>query len=122
MQVPTPDPRADGHRLAVGLIAAIGMSIVVMASAAGHRSGLGAPAAWPWILTGIQVLSLWSAGRSYWWGWLMGGSVQLPWIAYAVMTEQFGFIPGCLISASVQLYSFLRKRPPAHAHQMEVVT
>ena len=97
-----------GNRLSVGLIAATAMSLLVVASALSHESAFGATTVWPWLLTGLQVLSLWSAGRRYWWGWLMGGSVQLPWIAYAVMTEQIGFIPGCVISASVQLHSFLR--------------
>lgn len=100
--------QVPGQPLAIALMAATAMSLLLVASGLRHDSALGAPAFWPWILTGLQVLSLWSAGRRYWWGWLMGGSVQLPWIAYAVMTHQIGFIPGCLISASVQLYSFLR--------------
>jgi hypothetical protein len=95
------------QRLTVALVAASGLSLVVVASGLGHDSPLGAPPVWPWLLTGLQVLALWSAGRRYWWGWLVGGSVQLPWIAYAVMTDQIGFIPGCLVSATIQLYSFL---------------
>jgi hypothetical protein len=43
----------------------------------------------------------------------LGGSVQLPWIAYAVVTTQFGFIPGCAISASVQIHNFVRNGFPA---------
>jgi hypothetical protein len=62
-------------------------------------------------LTGLQVLALWSAGRKLWWGWLLGGMVQFPWIAYALLTEQIGFIPGCAISASVQIVAFLRDSP-----------
>jgi hypothetical protein len=91
----------------------------MVASGLRYDSALGALTVWPWLLTGLQVLALWSAGRRYWWGWLMGGSVQLPWIAYAVMTEQVGFIPGCLISASVQLYGFLRNS--TRTMHMEVV-
>jgi hypothetical protein len=90
-----------------GLVASLALSIAVVVSAASDDSTLGAPSFWPWLLTGLQVLSLWAAGRRHWWAWLLGGSVQLPWIAYAVMTEQIGFIPGCAISASVQIYSFL---------------
>jgi hypothetical protein len=93
--------------LAGAVIASFGVSIAVVASSARDDSSLGAPALWPWLLTGLQVLSLWAAGRRHWWAWLLGGAVQLPWIAYAVMTDQVGFIPGCAISASVQLYSFL---------------
>lgn len=107
-------------RLLGGLCAATCTSLIVVASAAGDDSALGAPAVWPWLLTGLQVLSLWSAGRRHWWGWLMGGCVQLPWIAYALMTDQVGFVPGCLISALVQLSSFLRIS--SRTAQMEVVT
>ncbi len=42
-----------------------------------------------------------------------GGCVQLPWIAYAVVTTQFGFIPGCAVSASVQIHNFIRGGMPA---------
>jgi len=94
-----------------GLVAATGLSLAVIVSAWRDHSNLGAPHLWPWLLTGLQVLALWSAGRGRWWGWLLGGSVQLPWIAYAVMTDQIGFIPGCAISALVQIYSYLRIAP-----------
>lgn len=106
------------RRLTVGLSAAMGVSLVVFASALRHDAAMGAPTTWAWLLTGLQVLSLWSAGRRYWWGWLMGGCVQLPWIAYAVMTDQVGFIPGCLISALVQIHSFVRNS--SRTRQMEV--
>jgi hypothetical protein len=85
-------------------------------SAWGDETGLGAPEMWPWLLTGLQVLALWSAGRKRWWGWLLGGMVQLPWIAYAWMTDQIGFIPGCAISALVQVVAFVRNGQPNRAH------
>jgi hypothetical protein len=61
---------------------------------------------WPWVLTALQVLGLWAAGRGLRCGWLLGGTVQFPWIAYALLTNQIGFIPGCVVSACVQLYSY----------------
>jgi hypothetical protein len=60
----------------------------------------------PWVLTALQVFSLWVAGRGSRFGWLLGGTVQLPWIVYALVTNQIGFIPGCVVSACVQLYSY----------------
>ncbi len=89
--------------------AALMFSGLVVATAWTDPTSLGAPGYWPWLLTGLQVLALWSAGSGRWWGWLLGGSVQLPWIAYAVVTTQLGFIPGCAVSAAVQTYSFLRR-------------
>jgi hypothetical protein len=99
------------RRLGGGLAGAVALAITVIASARGDDSGLGAPGIWPWLLTGLQVLALWSAGRRWWWGWLLGGSVQIPWIAYAMLTGQVGFIPGCAISAAVQIVAFLRNSP-----------
>jgi hypothetical protein len=107
-------------RLTVGVVAAAGLSLAVVVSAWRDDSSLGAPLLWPWLLTGLQVLALWSAGRGRWWGWLLGGSVQIPWIAYAAMTDQIGFIPGCAVSASVQIYSYLRIAP--RRQQMEATT
>ncbi|MGH7425670.1 MAG: hypothetical protein ACREJP_05840, partial [Candidatus Methylomirabilales bacterium] len=66
---------------------------------------------WPWLLTSLQVVALWSAGGGRWWGWLLGAAVQFPWIAYAVTTGQLGFIPGCAISAAVQAHSFAANQP-----------
>lgn len=81
---------------------------LVLVTARATETPLGAPASWPWLLTALQVVALWAAGGERWWGWLLGASVQPPWIAYALETGQLGFIPGCLISSAVQVYSFLR--------------
>lgn len=92
------------------LPAAIGapvLSLIVVVTAAGHDDPLGAPTYWPWLLTALQVLALWTAGTGRRFGWLLGAAVQLPWIAYAVVTAQLGFIPGCAVSAVVQTHSFL---------------
>jgi hypothetical protein len=104
-------PSAEGrNRLVSAVTAALVLSGLVVATAWSNQTPLGSPSYWPWLLTGLQVLALWSAGRGRWWGWLLGGSVQLPWIAYAVVTTQLGFIPGCAISAAVQTQSFLRRQ------------
>jgi len=97
-------------RLVSAVSAALVFSGLVVATTWRDETPLGAPNYWPWLLTGLQVLALWSAGRGRRWGWLLGGSVQLPWIAYAVVTTQLGFIPGCAISAAVQTHSFLRRQ------------
>lgn len=88
------------------------LSLVVWATAGAGEAGLGAPLYWTWALTGIQVLSLWAAGTKRWWGWPVGAAVQPAWIAYALLTGQVGFIPGCAISAIVQAHSFMSRRRP----------
>ena len=75
--------------------------------------------AWPWVLTSLQVLGLWAAGRGLRFGWLLGGTVQVPWIVYALATSQIGFIPGCVVSACVQLYSYVAA---IASREKEVVT
>jgi hypothetical protein len=108
MRQSTQDRLLIRRRLIFGATLSLGLTIAVLISSVRDGSSLGASALWPWFLTGLQVLSLWAAGRHRWWAWLLGGAVQFPWIAYALMTDQIGFIPGCAISASVQIYSFLK--------------
>jgi hypothetical protein len=114
MALHRPDTRAPAWGGALrrsGLLpAAIGapvLSLIVVVTAAGHDDPLGAPTYWPWLLTGLQVLALWAAGTGRRLGWLLGAAVQLPWIAYAIVTAQLGFIPGCAVSAVVQTHTFL---------------
>lgn len=74
---------------------------------------------WPWVLTALQVIGLWAAGHGLRVGWLLGGTVQFPWIVYALLTDQIGFIPGCVVSACVQLSSYAAAVAP---RRKEVVT
>jgi hypothetical protein len=89
----------------------IGITLILALTSSATETRLGAPLYWSWLLTGLQVLALWAAGAEHRWGWLLGASVQPPWIVYALLTDQVGFIPGCAISAVVQICSFLRGRP-----------
>jgi hypothetical protein len=97
-----------GLRVLLAAAFGITMTVVVVISAWYSESRLGAPLYWTWVLTGIQVLALWAAGRRHWWAWLLGAAVQLPWIAYALLTDQHGFVPGCLLSAAVQVWTLTR--------------
>ncbi|WP_329101666.1 hypothetical protein OG792_21705 [Micromonospora sp. NBC_01699] len=91
------------------LIALCGCVALSMAmTATRHESGLGLGPGWAWILTGFQVSALLAVGRGHGIGWLIGASVQVCWVTYAVLTAQQGFIPGCVISLAVQGYSYLR--------------
>jgi hypothetical protein len=94
-------------------IAVLGSSLVVAAIAMTSiqdQSALGAPGYWAWVLTGLQVVALRTAATGRAWGWLLGASVQVPWIAYALATAQIGFIPGCLVSCVVQAHGYLRRQ------------
>jgi hypothetical protein len=86
------------------------LTLSLFFSSMADQSRLGASQSWSWLLTGLQVLALWAAGTRRTWGWPLGASVQPPWIAYAIVTGQLGFIPGCAVSGCVQAHSYLRAR------------
>jgi hypothetical protein len=82
------------------------LCLAVIVSSRSDPSELGAPVYWTWALTGLQVMALWVAGRGQAWGWMVGSAVQPGWIAYALMTDQLGFVIGCGISTGVQLSAY----------------
>ena len=47
---------------------------------------------WSYVLTAVGVTGLYLAGRKVWWAWFIGLGAQLLWLAYALSTEQYGFI------------------------------
>jgi len=47
---------------------------------------------WSWVLTAVGVTGLYLAGRKVWWAWLIGLGAQLLWMAYALSTQQYGFL------------------------------
>jgi hypothetical protein len=111
--------RARRFRLFSAALCAFALSAAVVITAVGNEAPLGAPPFWPWLLTGLQVLALRSAGTGRWWGWILGAAVQLPWIAYAVVTGQLGFIAGCAIAAAVQTRNFLEASGVRHVVGVE---
>jgi uncharacterized YccA/Bax inhibitor family protein len=107
---PQPTARRDdrGRQLAVAVMLSAAACGLVAWTSWTSDTRLGAPLYWAWLLTGLQVVALWAAGRRQWWAWLLGAGVQPVWIIYAILTGQLGFVPGCLLSAAVQVHNFLR--------------
>jgi hypothetical protein len=64
--------------------------------------------AWSWVLTAIGVTGLWIAGSQSKWGWAIGISAQGLWIAYALATEQYGFLASALVYGSMYVRNFLK--------------
>jgi hypothetical protein len=120
-QASIPSRELRNRALSLALTFSATASGVVIWTSWTTDSRLGAPLYWAWILTGLQVVALWAAGRRQWWAWLLGSGVQPVWIVYALVTGQVGFIPGCLISAAVQLHNFLRVRVVSSNHTPAVV-
>lgn len=51
---------------------------------------------WSWLLTAVGIFGLWLAGRKDPRGWMVGIGAQVLWFAYAVTTQQWGFVLSCL--------------------------
>ena len=61
-----------------------------------------------WILVGAGVAGTFLAGAGYRSGWLILLGLQPIWIAYALITDQYGFVPGSIAYAAAQLNGYLR--------------
>ena len=75
-----------------------------------------------WTGRGCSLACRWAAGQGRWWAWLLGAAVQPPWIAYALLTDQLGVVPGCLATAAAQTWTMIRgiAPTPAHGHPVRV--
>ena len=70
---------------------------------------------WSWLPTAIGVTGLWLV-RNHGWAWGINLASQAVWIAYAVATEQYGFIVASLAYSAVfgkNLWHWWRERPKA---------
>ena len=47
---------------------------------------------WSWLLTAVGVTGLYFAGRKRSLGWAIGLGAQVLWVAYALTTDQYGFL------------------------------
>lgn len=52
---------------------------------------------WSWALTLMGVTCFWLAGRKVWWCWYVGLSTQVIWLAYSLVTQQWGFLVGVAV-------------------------
>lgn len=68
---------------------------------------------WSYILMAIGVFGLYLAGRKSQWGWAIGIAAQLLWMAYAVATQQWGFIVSALAYGWIYTKNFLAWRREA---------
>jgi hypothetical protein len=57
----------------------------------------------PYILSIIGVSALWLIGRRKWWGWGIAWGNECLWVAFAVSTQQYGFILGSAVYGSINM-------------------
>lgn len=73
---------------------------------------------WSWLLTGIGATGLLMAGSRNRYGWAVGLGSQALWIAYAISTEQYGFLASAGIYGFVYGRNFLKWRRAAEAARL----
>jgi hypothetical protein len=49
---------------------------------------------WSWILTAIGLAGFFLAGKKIWWAWYVNIANQAVWLAYSLITQQWGFLVG----------------------------
>lgn len=65
---------------------------------------------WSIALAAVGILGLYLAGRKNVWGWAIGVGAQVLWIAYAIVTQQYGFILSALAYGWVYSLNWWRWR------------
>ncbi|MGX4655707.1 hypothetical protein ACWCHM_18600 [Micromonospora sp. SCSIO 07396] len=61
------------------------------------------PQVWSWLLMAVGVTGLYLAGRRSWTGWAVGLAGQTLWLAYSLITEQWGFLVSCFVYGAIYL-------------------
>lgn len=62
---------------------------------------------WSYLLTAVGVFGLYLAGKKVWWAWSVGIGAQVLWIAYAIATQQWGFIVSAIAYGWVYTRNFI---------------
>ena len=62
---------------------------------------------WSWVLAVIGVTGIFFVGRKTIWGWHILCINECLWIAYAIITKQYGFIFSALAYAAVYIKSYM---------------
>lgn len=63
---------------------------------------------WSWVLTFIGIACFWLAGRKVWWAWFVGIAGQFVWLAYSLLSGQWGFLAGVVLYTVVYVGNAVR--------------
>jgi hypothetical protein len=66
---------------------------------------------WSFVLAAVGILGLWLAGSRNRHGWAIGFFAQALWAAYAVATQQWGFILSAVAYSVVYLRNYTKWTP-----------
>jgi nicotinamide riboside transporter PnuC len=80
---------------------------------------------WSYLLAAIGVTGIFFVGRKTIWGWLILLLNECIWIAYALATDQYGFIIMATAYSAVYIKSFIswkKEEKEEHISQYEINT
>ncbi len=63
---------------------------------------------WSWILGAVGVAGFILAGRKIWWAWYVNVACQALWFAYAITTQQWGFLVTAIVYSVVFTQNAIR--------------
>jgi hypothetical protein len=58
---------------------------------------------WSWVLSTIPLFAFWQVGNRRRWAFLVMASGEIVWIVWAMLTRQWGFIPGSVVFGAVAI-------------------
>lgn len=70
---------------------------------------------WSWLLMAIGVFGLYLAGKKNLYGWAVGIAAQFLWVAYALSTQQYGFLISAVAYGWIYAKNFLAWRREARS-------
>jgi hypothetical protein len=62
----------------------------------------------PWILSAVSCVMLWLMGNKSRWGPAFGIFNQVLWVAYVLVTRQWGFLPGVIAYTVIHIRNLWR--------------
>lgn len=68
---------------------------------------------WSWVLGFIGIAGFIAAGKKIWWAWYINIAAQFIWFAYAIVTQQWGFLLSSFVYMGVfvkNAYDWTRER------------
>lgn len=61
-----------------------------------------------YVLTAFGITCFYLAGKKIWWSWYIGIIGQFVWFAYALITDQWGFIIGSLFYTAIYINNSIK--------------
>ena len=61
-----------------------------------------------WVLAAFGIATVFFAGRNKWWSWTIGIFTETLWVAYSIVTEQYGFIVASFAYIAVYFKNTIR--------------